>query len=368
MARSRTGGKLMKAITDTLTLGVYLQNGKKAWPALARNSSVAGRKVNSRLLEGAMRKRRLNEPLGANSINFRRDRPMNAKIATIMGALILSASVFASTAFAKDVSYNPMSPASEATSLIGKEVIGQAGEYLGNISNLIIDEANDRVSLVVLTGVPGFGSDQVSFPYECLQRTGDQTFTIHFSGTASAVDSGQDPVLHVLKLYPADSPLYNIPEPIAPNWVAEVYRTYGYLPYWVQPGEKAPSASDLSETTHFVGTKVAATEGKVSATIDDMTIDSSGHLDLLLLSGVPNRGSHEVAVPFEELKKTSDGSLVLNVTGRRLAMAPVFYKYDVNRMGYDQRVDRFFGLSPRWAVKPQAENDPYRWGGDYQGF
>jgi sporulation protein YlmC with PRC-barrel domain len=150
---------------------------------------------------------------------------MNTKIVTIVGALVLSAAVFASTAFAMDMSYYPMGPTSEATSLIGKQVNGQAGEYLGKINNLIIDKANDRVSLVVLTAVPGFGSDRVSFPYECLQRTGGQTFSIRFSGVAPAVDSAQDPVLHALKQYPADSPLYTIPEPVAPNWVAEVYRT-----------------------------------------------------------------------------------------------------------------------------------------------
>lgn len=293
---------------------------------------------------------------------------MNAKIHTIVGALVLSAVFIASTAFAKEVTYSPLGPTSEATSIIGKEVIGQAGDYLGKISNLVIDERNDRVALVVLTGVPGFGSDRVSFPYECLQRTGDQTFSIGFSGVAPAVDSGQDPVLHALKRYPADSPFYTIPELFWPNWVAEVYRTYGYLPYWVQPGEKAPSASDFTEATHLVGTKVAAAEGKVSATIDDMTIDSSGRLELLLLSNLPDRGSHEVAVPFSALKKSGDGSLVLNVTGERLAMAPVFHSSYANRPGYDQRLDRFFGLSPHWTVKQQAENDPYRWGGAAQEF
>jgi len=293
---------------------------------------------------------------------------MNAKILTLVGALVLSAAVFASTAFAKEVSHSPMGPTSEATSLIGRQVNGQAGEYLGKISNLIIDEANDRVSLVVLTGVPGFGSDQISFPYECLQSTGDQTLRLRFSGGAPAVDSGQDPVLHALKRYPADSPFYSIIEPVAPNWVAEVYRTYGYLPYWVQPGEKAPSASDFTEATQLMGMRVTAAGGKVSATIDDMTVRSSGRLDLLILSDLPNRGSHKVAVPFDELKRTSDGSLLLNVTGERLAMAPVFYKSYASRPGYDQRVDRFFGLSPHWTIKQQAENDPYRWGGEAQEF
>jgi len=42
-------------------------------------------------------------------------------------------------------------------------------------------------------------------------------------------------------------------------------------------------------------------------------------------------------------------------------MAPVFYKSHINRPGYDKRVDRFFGLSPRWTAKQQAQNEPDRW-------
>ncbi len=295
---------------------------------------------------------------------------MNAKITSMVGALIFSAVFFGSTAFAK------VGPASEATSLIGKQVNGQAGEYLGRINNFIIDEVNGRVSLVVLSAVPGFGSHQVSVPYECLERSGDQTFGVRFSnGIAPAANGNQDldsyvlsRDLYILKQYPSDSPLYSVPEPVAPNWVAEVYRTYGYLPYWVQKGESAPSSGDFSETTKLVGTKVASTDGKDYATINDMTIDSSGHLDLLILSHVPGRGAHKVAVPFGELKKNSDGALVLNVAGERLARAPVFHKSDIKRSGYDERVDRFFGLSPRWTVKGQAENDLYGWGGEAQGF
>jgi len=294
---------------------------------------------------------------------------MNAKIFTVVGALVFSAVFVGSTVFAEDLMNYPVGPASEVTSLMGKTVNDESGNYLGKISDFVIDEANNRVSLVVLNGVPGFGSDRVSFPYQCLQRNGDKTFSIRFaSGVVTGSARGQDPYLQTLRQYPADSPLYKIPEPVAPNSVAEVYRTYGYLPYWVQKGEKAPSAADLTETAQLVGTKVEVTGGKVSARIDDMTIDSSSRLDLLVLSNVPGRGSHEVAVPFEALKRTSDGSLALKVGGERLAMAPVFNKSYANTLGYDERVDRFFGLSPHWTVKQQEESNPYRWGGEAQEF
>jgi hypothetical protein len=68
----------------------------------------------------------------------------------------------------------------------------ESGNYLGKISDFVIDQANNRVSLVVLTAVPGFGAGLVSFPYQCLQRNSDKTFTIRF---ASEVVTGSDRTL-----------------------------------------------------------------------------------------------------------------------------------------------------------------------------
>ena len=90
---------------------------------------------------------------------------MSAKIFTVVGALVFSAVFVGSTVFAEDLMNYPVGPASEVTSLMGKTVNDESGNYLGKISDFVIDEANNRVSLVVLNGVPGFGSDRVSFPY-----------------------------------------------------------------------------------------------------------------------------------------------------------------------------------------------------------
>jgi sporulation protein YlmC with PRC-barrel domain len=293
---------------------------------------------------------------------------MTASKISLVGALILSAVFFVSTAFAEDLSYQPMGPASGAASLIGAEVNSETGNYIGNISNFIIDETNGRVSLVVLTGVPGFGSDQVSFPYECLRRNAGQDFMIRFYGEAPAVNGAEDPVLHLLKRYPADSPFFAIPHPITSSWVAGVYRSYGYVPYWVQSREKVPAAGDLIKATKLLGTQVAAAEGNVHGTINDMIMNPSVSLDLLFLSNVPGRGDHKVVVPFEALGKNSAGALVLNVPAERLAMAPVFHEPYAKRTGYDERVDRFFGLAPSWTVEHHAASNPYKWGGSAQDF
>ncbi len=120
----------------------------------------------------------------------------------------------------------------EASWLIGQRVTGLAGDYLGQISNLIIDRDNHRVALVVLSDVPSFGANQVAIPYGCLERSDNHTFTARFPIMETAsVNTREDPDLYLLRQYPADSPLYNIPQPINPNWVAEVYRTYGLARY-----------------------------------------------------------------------------------------------------------------------------------------
>lgn len=60
--------------------------------------------------------------------------------------------------------------------------------------------------------------------------------------------------------------------------------------------------------------------------------------------------------------------MVLNVPWERLAMAPPYRSSKITDPGYDERVDRFFGLAPRWEENSATEKDPYRWGGEAQGF
>ncbi|NWG02838.1 MAG: PRC-barrel domain-containing protein [Syntrophaceae bacterium] len=304
---------------------------------------------------------------------------MNKTIRFLMLISIFNLVLFGSSAFAgvwqkAEVGgiYQPMGrDRYEASWLIGQRVDGRAGNYLGQISNLVIDQANDRVALVVLSNVPGFGADQVAIPYGCLERNDNRTFTVRFPIMAIAsVNNREDPDLYLLRQYPTDSPLYSIPQPIDPNWVAEIYRTYGIGgPYWIQ-GESTPSTTDFYLRTQLIGTEVQATEGNVSARVSDFTIDSSnGQIILLVLSHVKGRGDHLVAVPFDVLNRASLKTFTLNVTGNHLASAPSFHHSDMNKRGYAENVYRFFGQQPYWTVRGYTGGlDPYRWGGEAQDF
>ncbi len=273
------------------------------------------------------------------------------------------------TAFAKISVTYPMGRTFESTSLIDHRVMSSSGNYVGQISDLVIDQANDRIALVVLSDVPGFGTDQVAIPYGCLERGAYGTFGVHFNVTEGSVSNRKDPELSFVAQYPADSPLFRIPQPIDPNWVAEVYRTYEGLPYWTQKAEKAPLDTDFYQNSKLMGTSVRSTEGDVYATVKDLVVDPSGHINLLILSDVKGREDHQVAVPFDRLQGTSEGTFALNITGDQLASAPTFHRRDMYRYGYAERVDRFFGLQPHWTDRGQAKNlNPYRWGGEAQDF
>jgi sporulation protein YlmC with PRC-barrel domain len=305
---------------------------------------------------------------------------MNKTLKILTLVSIFSLFLFGSSAFAgmwqkAEVGgiYHPMgSDRYEASWLIGQPVNGRAGNYLGQISNLVIDRANDRVALIVLSNVPGFGADQVAIPYECLERSDTHTFTVRFPIMATAsVNNREDPDLYLLRQYPTDSPLYSIPRPIDPNWVAEVYRTYGLgVPYWTEKGERASSASDFYQAIDLIGNRVRSSGGEVEARVGDLVINSSnGHIPLLVLSDVMGRNNNLVAVPFDALSRTDKHPYVFSITGEKLASAPTFQSSDLHKRGYVQRVDRFFGLQPSWTEKGRVTKmDPYRWGGEAQDF
>ncbi len=259
----------------------------------------------------------------------------------------------------------------EASGLIGQRVNDRTGNYIGQISNLVVDQANDRVALVVLSNVPGFGTDQVAIPYGCLARSGWHTFTVRFPAVAAgSIGSLEDPDLHFLKQYPADSPLYSIPKPIDPNWVAEIYRTYGRMPYWTQKGARALSTAELYKSTRMIGTRVESPQGEVKARIADFTINSSnGYIPLLVLAEVEGRTAHRFAVPFDAFSITREKPFVINGTEDEIASAPTFHQSDMYSRRYANRVYRSFGLQPPWTQGPKAKAmDPYRWGGEAQNF
>ena len=107
------------------------------------------------------------------------------------------------------------------TAIIGDSVLNLAGEKLGKIEELMLDLEMGRVAYAILSfgGVLGLGEKLYVIPFEALKL---DTSREHFT-----LDVAKDK----LKNAPGFDK-NNPPKAADRTWGAEVYKFYGYKPYW----------------------------------------------------------------------------------------------------------------------------------------
>lgn len=248
--------------------------------------------------------------------------------------------------------YHPMGwNTYEASWLIGHYVMNPDGIPLGQISNLVIDKANGRIALVVLSDVAGIGGKVVAVPFSSVVRTGENSFQFSLGDRELPMTSGyESSYAYFLTEAPTTSDLYGVSSVIHPDWVAEIYRHYGQVPYWTQKGERPLAAMGLFKSTKLMGVRVQTPRGKEVAEINDLVIDSSnGHIAFLVLSNVRGRGGALVAVPFSALSR-HDETFLLNATAKKLEAAPGFDVHaDLGNRHWAEHVYKYFGHQPHWT-------------------
>jgi len=267
------------------------------------------------------------------------------------------------------MNYHPMSwDTVEASWLIGQNVYSPLDRDLGQIEDLMIDSANGRIALVILSGVPGFAAGYVAAPFSALERTGEVTFQLNFGDRHAQVLWGndynnRDPYADDLYEWRSIVGLSIIPSTIDPLWADSVYQYFGKTPYWTEG--KTPHPDIMSYRTDgpsilqslftgntgpgLMGATVQSKDGKGAARINDLVIDSKdGRVAFLVLDSVPGR-AEQVAVPFSELSM-SGNVFALNTTGEKLAAAPTFNESaDMNNLRYAENVYKYFGQRPYWT-------------------
>lgn len=254
----------------------------------------------------------------------------------------------------------------EASWMIGHRVYSPFGEVIGQIDNLMIDRANGRIALVILSGVQGFGAEYVAAPFSALGRTGEDTFQLNFGVRYMAMTGTpyDDPYRYQLYIDSSTVGLFTIPSKIDPLWADSVYRFYGQKPYWTE-GRAVPPDIMVYRTAGpsilnsliigktapvLMGATVQPKDGQAEVRIDDLVIDSTnGRIAFLVVDRVPGRGNLEVSVPFGEMSM-KDNAFGLNTTGKKLGSAPSFDQYsDMNNLKWAENVYRFFGQQPYWT-------------------
>ena len=105
--------------------------------------------------------------------------------------------------------------------IIGDKVVNRTGESFGKIEELMLDLEKGRVAYAVLSfgGVMGMGEKLFAIPFEALKLDATRE---HFT-------------LDVDKEKMRNAPGFdkkNPPQASDRTWGAEVYKFYGYKPYW----------------------------------------------------------------------------------------------------------------------------------------
>lgn len=106
-------------------------------------------------------------------------------------------------------------------SILGVKVINAQREDLGNIEDLVLDARNNRVAYAILSfgGFLGMGDRHFAIPFEAL--------SFDLSEKVAVLDIDKDRLKNAPGFDKDDWP-----DMANPAWGSEVFRHYGYRPYW----------------------------------------------------------------------------------------------------------------------------------------
>ncbi len=259
-----------------------------------------------------------------------------------------------------------------AGALIGRAVLSPSGGTLGQIIDLLIDRTNGQISMVVLSGVPGFGPEFVAAPFGALTEKGD-SWELNVTGrnVPSAPSPGQDPYAYGLMMFKNFVGLPSISTSIPRLWADALYSFYGQKPYWtktecslrnISTYRTAPNlppgaiAFDEKASHGLLGSAVRVNNSKATAIIDDLIIHSKqGRVALLVVRRGKEPDDNVVAIPFPQLSMR-ENAFILNAAEERLAKAPAFDKRtDLNRPEKAEDIYSYFSEQPFWmaGVEPK---------------
>ncbi len=128
------------------------------------------------------------------------------------------------------------------------------------------------------------------------------------------------------------------------------------------------------EVTGLLGAEVENPLGESVASIHDFVIDSSGHIDFVILAyNFPSEYSSVspkmVAVPFSTIKvEPAKKIAVLKFSGWKLELAPEFAKSDINNHKWGEDDYRYFGVQPYWTEAGSIKHKATHHLSDYYAY
>jgi sporulation protein YlmC with PRC-barrel domain len=211
----------------------------------------------------------------------------------------------------------------EASSMIGAQLLTREGDYLGQISDLVIDPGTGHILEVVLSDVPGEGGRSITVPFAALSHTGADIFVFNrpeeFIGRFR--DDGSPSLERPFRHWAETTLLYSV----------------------------RPLPTGAFSTSTLIGAPVQTSKGEEVAQVNDLVIDfGNDQVVYSVLSDVGGIEGRMVAVPFSELSKSGGNLFTLNTTKERLLNSPAFTETDITNLRYADSVYRYYGMQPYW--------------------
>lgn len=211
-----------------------------------------------------------------------------------------------------------------ASGMIGAQLLTTGGDYLGVISDLVVDPNTGHILEAVLSDVSGKGAEQEVVPFAALSHTGDGVFVM------------------------------NIPDDL-PVW----YKVSGYLePPYTQWAELRsyysvePTPVGSFNVSALIGAPVETSKEESVGRVNDLVIDfRNDQVVYSIFSDVGGMGGRMVAVPFNEFSKSSGNAFTLHATKEKLMSAPTFSWTEMTDLKYAQNIYSYYGVQPYWEEK-----------------
>ncbi len=215
-----------------------------------------------------------------------------------------------------------------ASGVIGSQLLTSTGDYLGVISDLVVDPSTGRILEAIISDVPENGARMEAIPFVAISHTGDGIF-----------------VLNLPDMFPA---WYE-------NWEARVELPQSPYTHWAELRyyySVEPTPGDSFNTSMLLGAPVEASKGGMVARVNDFVIDfRNDQVVYTVLSDVGGMGDRMAAVPFNELSKSGGNAFTLNATGDKLMNAPAFSWTEITDMRYAQNIYSYYGVQPYWEER-----------------
>jgi sporulation protein YlmC with PRC-barrel domain len=201
----------------------------------------------------------------------------------------------------------------EATNLIGIPLKTSAGDEIGSIDDLLVNQSTGQIESLWVTDVPGLGAHGVAIPFHDIEKWGPHTF------------------------------VYNPPE--------DRYRFDNELAYRSYDLFRSSSIHEGgSRFSTFLVPESRAKTGRMSPRINDFVINRDGHVVFVVLEDVGGTEGKMVATPFGALSMKDNNVFALDTTRDRLSAAPAFSWSDVSNQRYAADIYRYYGLQPYWET------------------